>query len=89
MRCARLIDDLERVDPHVALGMPFGLLRTSSERLKLWKERADDAELHRERQANRRARGEQQLFDLAPDPLGGQIVERDRRGTERASAGRA
>ncbi len=77
MRRARLIDHLQRVHPHVALGVPFGLLRTAGERLQFRKQRADDAELHRERQADRRPRRQQQLFDFAPDALGGQIVERN------------
>ena len=40
----------------------------------------DDAELARERESDRRPLGlQQQLFELAPDALGRQIVERDRR----------
>ena len=73
----RLIHHLQRVHPHVALGVPFGFLRTAGERLQFWKQRADDAELHRERQADRRARRQQQLFDFAPDSFGRQIVERN------------
>ena len=79
----RLIHDLQRVDPHVAFGMPFRFLRASRERLQLGEQRAHDAQLHREGQPNRRSRGQQQLFDLSPDPLGRQIVER-RLATQRA-----
>ena len=87
---ARLVDDLQRVDPDVALRMPFGLLRTAGERLELRKQLLDDAELHRERQADRRPRRQQQLLDFAPDALGRQVVERECRGTaSRASSSSA
>ena len=46
---------------------------------------AIDAEIHREREADRRPRREQQLLELAPDPLGGQIVERNLAAERRAS----
>ena len=60
--------------------MPFGILRTVVERLHLRKQLMDDAELAREREADRRALGlQQQLFEFAPDALGRQIVESDRR----------
>ena len=49
----RLIDDQERVHPDVALGMPFGFLRTTNERLEFGKQAADNAELERERKAGR------------------------------------
>ena len=65
----RLIDDLQRVDPHVALRMPFGLLQASGERLQLWEQPGNDAQFHRQREPNRRPRSQQQLFDFAPDPL--------------------
>ena len=55
----RLINHLQRVDPYVALGMPFGLLRTLRERLQLGEQRADDAQLHRQRQPNGGPSGEQ------------------------------
>ena len=75
---ARLVDDEQRVHPDVALRMPLGFLRTADERLQLGKEPVDDAELEREREADRRPFGqEQQLLDLAPDALGRQVVERD------------
>ena len=35
---ARLVDDHERVDPHVAFGVPFGLLRAANQRLDLGKQ---------------------------------------------------
>ena len=60
--------------------MPLRLLRAAGERLQLGKQLRDDAEIQREREADRRPRREQQLLELAPDALGRQIVERDRRG---------
>ena len=79
----RLIDDLQRVHPDVALGMPLGFLRAADERVQLGKQFLDDAEIQREREPDRRLRREQQLLDLAPDPLGRQIVERDRAAKSR------
>ena len=58
--------------------MPLGLLLAADERPQLRQHLIDDAEVEREREADRRPLGlEQQLLDLAPDPLGRQIVERD------------
>ena len=57
--------------------MPLRLLRAADERLQLRKQLGDDAEIQREREADRRPRREQQLLDLAPDALGRQIVERN------------
>ena len=74
---ARLVDDLQRVHPDVAFGMPLGLLRAADERVQLGKEPFDDAEVEREREADRRPRRAEQLFEFAPDALGRQIVERD------------
>ena len=79
---ARLIDDLQRVHPDVAFGMPLRFLRAADERVQLGKQLLDDAELERQREADRRPRREQQLLDFAPDALGRQIVERNRRGTD-------
>ena len=73
----RLIDHLQRVHPDVSFRMPLGLLRAAGERLQLREQRCDDAEIEREREADRRAWREQQLFELAPDALRRQIVERD------------
>src|SRR6185503_15390442 len=81
---ARLVDDLERVYPDVALGMPLGLLRTSRERQQLGQQLRDHAEVQGEGESNRRTRGKQQLFELAPDALRRQVVERDA-ATERSS----
>ena len=53
---ARLVDDQQRVDPDVAFGMPLRLLRAADERLQLRKQPLDDAELEREREADRRPR---------------------------------
>ena len=75
---ARLVDDEERVRPHVAFGVPLGLLRAAHERRHLGPEPRDDVEVPREGEAERRpARAEQELLELAPDALGGQVVERD------------
>ena len=79
----RLIDDLQRVHPDVAFRMPLRLLRAADERVQLGKQLFDDAEVERQREADRRPRREQQLLDLAPDALGRQIVERNR-AAERA-----
>src|SRR5438094_921373 len=57
--------------------MPLRLLWAAGERLQLWKEGGDDAEVHRQRKTDGRPRREQELFDFAPDPLGRQIVERN------------
>ena len=66
-------------DPDVAFGMPLRLLLAADQRPHLGQHAIDDAEVEREREPDRRPCGlEQQLLDLAPDPLGGQIVERDR-----------
>ena len=76
----RLVDHHQRVNPDVAFWMPFGLLRAVDERVHLGQKLSGDADLAREREADRRAlRLEQQLLDFAPDPLGRQIVERDTR----------
>ena len=75
----RLVDHHQRVHPDVAFGMPLGFLLAADERLQLGKQLVDDAELEREREADRRPLGaQQQLFDLAPDALRRQIVEADR-----------
>ena len=80
IQLARLVNHQQRVNPDVAFRMPFGILRTVVERLHLRKQLVDDAELAREREADRRALGlEQQFFAFAPDALGRQIVESDRR----------
>ncbi len=50
MRVPRLVDDLQRVHPDVALRMPLGLLRAAGERLQLRKQ------LSRRRRARARAR---------------------------------
>ena len=47
--------------------MPLGLLRAADQRLQLREQLVDDAEVQRQREADRRPRREQQLFDLAPD----------------------
>ncbi len=74
----RLVDDLQGMDPNIALRMPLRLLRASDQGAQFWKKLADGAEIQREREAHRRPRGEEQLLELSPDPLGRQIVERDR-----------
>ena len=51
---ARPIDHLQVVHPDVAFGMPLRLLRTAGERLQLGKQLRDHAEIHREREADRR-----------------------------------
>ena len=81
---ARLVDHHQRVDPDVAFGMPLGILRAVVERLHLRKDLLDHAELAREREPDRRPlRLQQQLLELAPDALGRQIVERNRRAERR------
>ena len=67
------------MDPDVALRVPLRFLRAVDQRRQLRKQALDDAEVAREGEAERRPRGPQeQLLHLAPDPFGGQIVQRDR-----------
>ncbi len=74
-----LVDHEQGVDPDVPLGMPRGLLCTADEGLELGKQPLDDAELERQREPDGRSRCfEQQLLDLAPEPLSGKVVERNR-----------
>ena len=71
------VDDQQRVHPYVPLGMPLGLLRASDECLQLGEQSLDDVQFQCQPQADRRAIGkQQQLLELAPDPLGRQVVER-------------
>ena len=49
---ACLVDDLQRVHPDVAFRMPLRFLRTPGQRVKLGKQRRDDAEIHREGEAD-------------------------------------
>jgi hypothetical protein len=73
-----LVDDHERVRPHVALGVPFGVLRAVVERHHLGQQLLDHTERAREREADRGPFGnEQELLELAPEALGRQVVERD------------
>ena len=44
----RLVDDLQRVHPHVAFRMPFRFLLAPDKCLQLWKQLVDDAELQRD-----------------------------------------
>ena len=62
----RLIDDLQRVDPDVALGMPFGLLRAADERLQLGEQPRDDAELHAPAPARSTAAAPSSSFSISP-----------------------
>ena len=79
MRCRAWSITMQRVHPDVAFRMPLGFLLASDERLQFRKQLVDDAELERQREADRRApRAQQQLLDLAPDALRRQIVETDR-----------
>jgi hypothetical protein len=67
--------------------VPFGLLDATHQRFQLWKELIDHTELQRERETNGRTLGpEEQFFDLAPDPLGRQVVEADRSAERLVSA---
>ena len=63
---ARLIDDLQRVHPDVALRVPLGLLCATHERFQLWKQLIDDAEFQRERKTNGRALGPSSNFSISP-----------------------
>ena len=54
---ARLVDHHQRVHPDVALRMPLGFLRAADERLELGQQPVDDAEIEREREADRRPVG--------------------------------
>ena len=75
---ARLVDDQERVNPHVAFRMPRGLLRAADQRVQFWKQPLDDSELECQREPDRRPPGaEQKLLDLSPDALRRQIVQRN------------
>ena len=74
-------------DPDVPFRVPFRLLHAAHERPHLRQDPIDDAELERQGEPDRgRVRGKQQLFDLAPDALGGQIVERMRRQSAAVSS---
>ena len=80
------IDHHQRVDPHVALGMPLRFLRAADEGRHFAEQPRHDAEFEAEREADRRTRRPQQeLLELGVDPLARQIVERQRRRTRRAS----
>ena len=58
--------------------MPLGILRAVVERHHLRQHLLDHAEVARHGEAERRPfRHEEQLLDLAPQPLGRQVVERD------------
>ena len=75
---ARLVDDQQRVRSRRRPRVPLGLLLAADQRVHLGEEPRHHADLEPEREADRGpARQEQQLLDLAPDPLGRQIVERD------------
>src|SRR5262249_24514814 len=72
-----LIDHLQRVNPHVAFRMPLRFLRAVQQGVQLGEQLLDDTEIEGDREANRRPRREQQLLELAPDALGGKVVECD------------
>ncbi len=75
---ARLVDDHQRVHPHVAFRVPLGLLRAVGQRRHLRDERLDHAELEAERETDRRPlRQQQELLDLAQHALARQVVEGD------------
>ncbi len=75
---ARLVDHQQRMHPHVPFGMPLRLLWAADKGAQLGKQPFDDAQLPGEREPDRGAgRLEQEFFQLAPDALGRQIVERD------------
>ena len=80
----RLVHGLERVRPHVAFGVPFGVLGSVGQRKQL---RADHRELAPVPQQlepdGRMRRLQQQLLDLAEDALGRQLAERHRRAQRR------
>ena len=50
MRCARLVDDHERVDPDVPFGVPLGLLLAADQRRHLRPQPLHDAQLASERE---------------------------------------
>ena len=68
---SRLIDHLQRVYPHVALGMPLRLLLASDEGLELGKQLIDDAELQRKRETNRRPLARRSSFSISPQMRSG------------------
>ena len=75
---ARLVDHLQRVHPHVALGMPFRLLRTPGERLQLRKQLATTPRSIASAKPID-GRGAKSSFSISPPhALGRQIVERNR-----------
>jgi hypothetical protein len=76
---ARPVDDHERVDPDVPFGVPLRLLLTIDQRRHFRPQPLHDAQLASEREPDRRPFGlQQQLLELTPDALRGEIVERDR-----------
>ena len=73
------VDDHQRVHPHVAFGVPVGLLPAPDQRRQLGKQPVNHPEFEGRTEADRRpGRGEQQLLHLAPDALGRQVIEGDR-----------
>ena len=72
----RLVHDLQGVRPHVALGVPGGVLRRRLERQQLRRDDRQHPPGLQEREAEGRPpRLQQELLDLAEDPLGGQLGE--------------
>ena len=73
----RLVHDLQRVSPHVPLGVPARVLRRRLEGQELGRDDRQHPPGLQEVEAERRpSRLQQQLLDLAEDALGGQLGER-------------
>ncbi len=80
----RLVDDLQRVDPHVAFGVPARVLGSRLQRQQLGREDGQHPPRLQEREAARRLPGlQQQLLDLAEDALRRQLADRHRRAQRR------
>ena len=72
------VDHEQRVDPDVPFRVPLGFLRAADERVELGKQPLDDRRSSASaKPIDGRARAQQQLLDLSPDALGGQVVERN------------
>ncbi len=72
LRGARLVHHHQRVHPDVAFRVPLRLLRAADERHELGQHARDDAEVERQRQADRRARGAwSSSFSISPQMRSG------------------
>ncbi len=86
---SRLIDDLQRVHPDVTLRMPLRFLLAADEREELGEQPLDDAEIERQRQADRRAPGAAAAFRFRPRRARPAGRRAESSGTDRACRARS